>query len=64
MNPNFNTVSLQSDYLLSKRTDVYLQGNWQHVSSNGVVGAYLNGLSSASNTQNQIAVTVGMRHRF
>jgi general bacterial porin, GBP family len=64
VNPNFNTVSLQSDYLLSKRTDVYLQGNWQHVSSNGVVGAYLNGLSSASNTQNQIAVTVGMRHRF
>lgn len=65
VNPNYNTVSLQSDYLLSKRTDVYLQGNWQHVSSNpGDIGAYLNGLSSASNTQNQVAVTVGMRHRF
>jgi GBP family porin len=65
VNPNYHTVSLQSDYLLSKRTDVYLQGNWQHVSSNsGDIGAYLNTLTSASTTQNQIAVTVGMRHRF
>jgi len=67
VNPNYNSVSLQSDYLLSKRTDVYLQGNWQHVSSNpGGIGANLNGLGadSASTTQNQVAVTVGMRHRF
>jgi general bacterial porin, GBP family len=65
VNPNYNTVALQTDYLLSKRTDVYLQGDWQHVSSNpGDVGAYINGLSSASKTQDQVAVTVGMRHRF
>jgi general bacterial porin, GBP family len=64
VNPNYNTVALQTDYLLSKRTDVYLQGDWQHVSSNSEVGAYLNGLSSASKTQDQVAVTVGMRHRF
>jgi len=67
VNPNFNSVSLQSDYALSKRTDVYLQGNWQHVSSNSYgIGANLNGLgaNSASTTQNQIAVAVGMRHRF
>jgi general bacterial porin, GBP family len=64
VNPNYNTVALQTDYLLSKRTDVYLQGDWQHVSSNPEVGAYLNGLSSASKTQDQVAVTVGMRHRF
>jgi general bacterial porin, GBP family len=64
-NPNYNTVSLQSDYALSKRTDVYLQGNWQHVSSNPQnIGPYLNGLTSASTTQDQVAVTVGMRHRF
>jgi general bacterial porin, GBP family len=28
------------------------------------IGAYLNGLGSASTRQDQIAVTVGMRHRF
>ncbi|HEV3432212.1 MAG TPA: porin [Paraburkholderia sp.] len=65
VNPNFHTVALQSDYALSKRTDVYLQGDWQHVSSNdGGVTAFLNGLSSASGRQDQVAVTVGMRHRF
>jgi GBP family porin len=65
VNPNYNTVSLQSDYALSKRTDVYLQGNWQHISSNSAnIGPYLNGLTSASATQDQVAVTVGMRHRF
>ena len=69
VNPNYNTVSLQSDYALSKRTDVYLQGNWQHVSSNtdalgNHIGAFLNGLSSASNRQDQVAVTAGIRHRF
>ncbi|MBV8261410.1 MAG: porin, partial [Paraburkholderia sp.] len=64
-NPNYNTVALQSDYALSKRTDVYLQGDWQHVSSNPQnIGAYLNGLGSASTRQDQVAVTVGMRHRF
>ncbi|QGZ62037.1 porin [Paraburkholderia acidisoli] len=65
VNPNYNTVALQSDYALSKRTDVYLQGDWQHISSNSAnIGAYLNGLGSASSTQDQVAVTVGMRHRF
>ncbi|TDV02954.1 porin [Paraburkholderia caballeronis] len=65
VNPNYNTVSLQSDYALSKRTDVYLQGNWQHVSSNSDnIGAFLNGLSSASTRQDQVAVTAGIRHRF
>ncbi|WP_042260938.1 porin [Paraburkholderia heleia] len=65
VNPNYNTVALQSDYALSKRTDVYLQGDWQHVSSNSAnIGPFLNGLSGASATQDQVAVTVGMRHRF
>ncbi|RAR54209.1 GBP family porin [Paraburkholderia unamae] len=65
VNPIYNTVSAQADYALSKRTDVYLQGNFQHVSRNsGHVWAYLNGLSADSNAQKQGAVTVGMRHRF
>ncbi|MEX3694402.1 porin [Paraburkholderia sp. BR14263] len=65
VNPIYNTVSAQADYALSKRTDVYLQGNLQHVSRNsGHVSAYLNGLSADSNTQKQGTVTIGMRHRF
>jgi GBP family porin len=65
VNPNYNQVNLQADYALSKRTDVYLQGDWQHVSSNPAnIGPYLNGLSSASATQDQVAVTAGLRHRF
>ncbi|CAG9216707.1 Porin, GBP family [Paraburkholderia tropica] len=65
--PIFNTVSAQADYVVSKRTDVYLQGNYQHVSRNfGNVPAYLNGLPATSNTtpEKQGAVTIGMRHRF
>jgi GBP family porin len=65
VNPNYNQVNLQADYALSKRTDVYLQGDWQHVSSNPAnIGPYMNGLSSASTTQDQVAVTAGLRHRF
>jgi GBP family porin len=65
VNPNYNQANLQADYALSKRTDVYLQGDWQHVSSNPAnIGPYLNGLSSASATQDQVAVTAGLRHRF
>lgn len=64
VNPNFNQVNLYTDYLLSKRTDLYLIGEYQHVSSNPVVTAYLNGLSSASSTRSQVAVSAGIRHRF
>jgi GBP family porin len=65
VNPNYNTVAAQVDYALSKRTDVYLQGDDQHVSSNQAgIGAYLNGLSSTSHSHNQSTATVGMRHRF
>lgn len=64
-NPNYNQINLQADYSLSKRTDVYLQGDWQHVSSNPQgIHAYLNGSSAASSTRDQVAVTAGLRHRF
>ncbi|MCG5072646.1 porin [Paraburkholderia tagetis] len=64
-NPNFNQVNLQAQYAMSKRTSVYLQGDWQHVSANPYgVGAHLNGLNSASATQDQVAVSTGLRHTF
>ncbi|MDT7811291.1 MAG: ral bacterial porin, family, partial [Acidobacteriaceae bacterium] len=50
---------------LSKRTDVYLQGVYQHVSGTGDSGltADINGLT-ASSTNSQVAATIGLRHRF
>ena len=64
-NPNYNQVNLQAQYAMSKRTSVYLAGDWQHVSSNPYgFGAHLNGLTSASSTQDQVAVSAGLRHTF
>ena len=64
-NPNYNQVNLQAQYAMSKRTSLYMQGDWQHVSANPYgFGAHLNGLSSASSTQDQVAVSAGLRHTF
>jgi predicted porin len=58
---------LGADYFLSKRTDVYVDGVYQHVSGNNSVGgratAQINGLSPSS-TSNQVAAIVGIRHKF
>lgn len=65
--PKWHTVSLQADYSLSKRTDVYLEGVYQHASGQlgnlGTNFAAINTLSPSS-TGNQTAVAVGLRHRF
>lgn len=63
--PSWHQFNLQADYALSKRTDLYLQGEYQRVNADGLaIGANINGLGSASSTNKQIAVTAGMRHRF
>jgi len=65
--PKWHTVSLKADYSLSRRTDVYVQGVYQHASGElgdaGANVAMINTLSP-STSQNQVAATVGMRHRF
>jgi predicted porin len=64
--PKYHQFSLLADYDLSKRTDVYAEGVFQHASGGDgtVLGdAAINGLSPSS-TNKQVAVTVGMRHRF
>lgn len=62
--PRWHQIGLQADYMLSKRTDVYLVGDWQHVSASGTgLTAYINGLAPSSTT-NQVTVTAGIRHRF
>lgn len=70
--PKWHTFVLGTDYSLSKRTDVYLAGVYQHAS--GSLGYDGNGtpiqnvasinMLSPSSTNNQVAATVGLRHRF
>lgn len=65
--PHWNQVSAMADYRLSRRTDVYLQGVWQGISTstNSPLGvAWINGVSAPSSTNNQVEATVGLRHRF
>ncbi|CAE6781959.1 MULTISPECIES: porin [Paraburkholderia] len=61
--PHWNQFNLQTAYALSKRTDVYLQGEYQQVNENAVVDADINGLGASGNNK-QVAVTAGLRHRF
>ncbi|MEM5342223.1 porin [Paraburkholderia azotifigens] len=69
---NYHQVSLGGDYNLSKRTDVYLVGAYQHASgtqrtsltstqeAGASVGSY--GYDAASKTQE--IVSLGIRHKF
>ncbi|CAB3761525.1 porin [Paraburkholderia solisilvae] len=61
--PKWNQVNLQAVYSLSKRTDVYAEGMYQHVTGHDFV-AFINNSGGASSTGNQVVATVGMRHRF
>ncbi|VVE55721.1 porin [Pandoraea sputorum] len=56
-------VNLGLDYWLSKRTDAYLVGLWQHASNDGSNNAQLNGQPFAAGI-NQFVVTAGVRHKF
>ncbi|EED99211.1 porin [Burkholderia multivorans] len=67
----YHQGSLGVDYFLSKRTDVYVIGVYQHASGNtldangNVVQAHasINGLDPSA-TSNQVAARVGIRHKF
>jgi general bacterial porin, GBP family len=65
--PKWHEGTLQTDYSVSKRTDFYVEGVYQHASGaqGGTVlsQAIINTLSPSS-TGSQLAVTVGMRHQF
>jgi general bacterial porin, GBP family len=64
--PKWHQVTIMADYSLSKRTDVYAEGVYQHAygaEGSAFTGAYINGLSQAS-TGNQVVGTVGIRTRF
>ena len=63
----YHQVNLGADYALSKRTDIYAIGAWQHASgydsTNNPAVAAINGVSPSS-TANQIVAAMGIRHRF
>ncbi|MGF6976183.1 putative porin [Paraburkholderia sp. JPY465] len=66
--PNYQTVGLMADYNLSKRTDIYVQGAYQHVGG-GKTGtvldlAYIPGADDVSSNQNQFTARVAIRHKF
>jgi predicted porin len=67
----YNQVSVGADYHLSKRTDVYLVGAWQHASgnqlnANGTVSSAEASVGSygVSGTDAQEMLSVGIRHKF
>lgn len=62
LKPKWHQLALGADYWLSKRTDAYLVGQWQHNAGDQVI-TRLNG-QGAANSNNQFAVTAGIRHKF
>lgn len=73
LQPRFQQVTLIADYRLSKRTDVYVLGAYQHAGGDGI-GSFNGGKTlsafaqidtlAPSSTGNQLALRVGMRHTF
>jgi len=59
-------IGLQTDYALSKRTDVYAQAVYQHVTGDDALTAsiYGGGNTGVSSSHNQATASVGLRHRF
>lgn len=66
--PKIHSIGLMADYNLSKRTDFYAQGAYQHVSDGntgtGLDQAYVPGAADASSTKNQLVLRLAMRHKF
>jgi len=68
LHPNYQTVGLMGDYNVSRRTDLYIQGVYQHVggdSTGSVLDvAYNTGADGVSSTGNQLVVRAAIRHQF
>jgi predicted porin len=63
--PKYGQLNAIADYHLSKRTDVYLMGIYQHAMSGGVTAdIYAPLFAGASTTSNQVVGRVGIRHKF
>jgi GBP family porin len=61
---HWNQFGLQTDYALSRRTDLYAEGV-VHVGANGnAVGTQVFGTDAPASGRNQVVVSTGIRHRF
>lgn len=60
---HYHQVSAGLQYLLSKRTDVYVNGFYQKASS-GIGSAWIDGTSGPSSTTSQVAIVAGIREKF
>ncbi|MFB9127621.1 porin [Paraburkholderia dipogonis] len=65
--PRWNQFNLMTAYSLSKRTDVYLMAEYQHVTgAAGTIfsGAFIGGSGGPSSTGKQFLTSAGLRVRF
>ncbi|MFM0644313.1 porin [Paraburkholderia bryophila] len=66
--PKIHSVGLMADYNLSRRTDVYVQGEYQKVAGSSTHSilddAFIPGVQAPSSTGTQVAVRVALRHKF
>jgi predicted porin len=60
--PHHNQVTLATDYLLSKRTDLFLTGIYQRASGPGACAQIYT--TTASSSHSPTLVQAGIRHRF
>lgn len=66
-NQHYNQIMLLGDYLLSKRTDVYVEGAWQRASGTSSLGAAAVadiGNVGDSTNNHQLLVRAALRHKF
>lgn len=68
LHPNYQSVGLMADYNLSKRTDIYVQGAYQHAGGDktGTVldVAYVPGADGVSSSSSQLVFRAAIRHKF
>jgi predicted porin len=66
--PKIHSFGLMADYNLSKRTDVYIQGEYQQVSGDATYSilddAFTPGTQAPSSTSKQVVVRAAIRHKF
>ncbi|WP_144108059.1 porin [Paraburkholderia sp. BCC1886] len=66
--PKIHSFGLMADYNLSKRTDLYIQGEYQQVSGDSTYSilddAFTPGTQSPSSTSKQVVVRAAIRHKF
>jgi predicted porin len=66
--PKIHSFGLMADYNLSKRTDVYIQGEYQQVTGDSTYSildeAFIPGAQAPSSTSKQVVVRAAIRHKF